>query len=168
MWYCKPGIIGRDKLDVRWESGIWPGIRDESGEIIIGTEKEILKARSFRRKPMSERRDKRALSNMKGLPWEPIPGYGQREIKSSVYVRMPSEPICKMPNARPEVIPARRAQITKDDIEQVGLTPGCPGCTSTLRGGVRRERTEECRKRIEDALTAAGNDKVVKAQNRIL
>ena len=48
------------------------------------------------------------------------------------------------------------------------MTPGCAGCKSTLREGVRREQNEECRKRLENALTAAGNEKVVRAQTIIL
>ena len=118
-WYYNPGIAGRDKLDVRWESGIWLGIRDESGEVIIGTSKGVLKARSFRRKPESERWNNNALQEMQGLPWEPIPALGQREIKSSVHVKMLQEPICKMPNVRQDVTPARRAKITRQDLEQV-------------------------------------------------
>ena len=38
VWYLKPLSVGRDKLDTRWESGIFVGIRDESGELIILTE----------------------------------------------------------------------------------------------------------------------------------
>ena len=49
VWYYKPGITGKDKLDVRWESGIWLGIRDESGEVIVGTSKGVLKDRSLRK-----------------------------------------------------------------------------------------------------------------------
>ena len=30
--YMKPDIVGKDKMDVRWEVGIWLGIREESGE----------------------------------------------------------------------------------------------------------------------------------------
>ena len=105
---------------------------------------------------------------MKGAPWELIPGLGERELKSSVCIKMPEEPIQKLPNARQEVVPARRARITRQDIERVGHTPGCPGCSSTLRGGVRREHAEQCRKILEDALTAAGEQKVVRAQEQIL
>ena len=43
----KPKRPGRDKPDVSWESGVWLGVRDESGEIIIGTVKGVLKARSL-------------------------------------------------------------------------------------------------------------------------
>ena len=55
VWYHRPGITCKDKLDVRWESGIWLGVRDESGEVVIGTEKGVLKTRSFRRTPPVER-----------------------------------------------------------------------------------------------------------------
>ena len=85
VWYYKPGITGRDKLDVRWESGRRLGIRDESGQVIIGTRKGILKAGSVRRKPARETWNSDELTEMKGLPWDPTPGLGERETKSSVY-----------------------------------------------------------------------------------
>ena len=45
VWYFKPGIKGKNKMEPRWESGIWLGIRDVSGEIIVGTAEGVLKAR---------------------------------------------------------------------------------------------------------------------------
>ena len=47
--YLKAESVGKDKAESRWEEGIYVGIRDESGEMLIGTEKGIIKARSFRR-----------------------------------------------------------------------------------------------------------------------
>ena len=47
--YLRPGTRGKDKLLSRWESGIWLGMRDESGEVIIGTEMGCLKVRDVRR-----------------------------------------------------------------------------------------------------------------------
>ena len=41
---------GRDKFDVRWQEGIWLGVRLESGESVIGTNEGVVKARDFRRK----------------------------------------------------------------------------------------------------------------------
>ena len=38
VWYLKPKSKGKDKLNTRWESGIWLGIREESGEVIVGTD----------------------------------------------------------------------------------------------------------------------------------
>ena len=47
VMYSKPGTCSRDKFDCRWERGIWLGVRDESGEIIIGTPDGVIKARDF-------------------------------------------------------------------------------------------------------------------------
>ena len=56
--YMTPGITGKDKLDARWENGIWLGIRDRSGEIIVGTPEGCMKVRSVRRRPEGERWNK--------------------------------------------------------------------------------------------------------------
>ena len=40
---------GSPSWEERWSQGIWLGIIEESGEIIIGTTEGVLKARSFRR-----------------------------------------------------------------------------------------------------------------------
>ena len=47
--YLKPNSVGQNKADVRWEEGIWLGIRDKSGETYIGTELGVIKVRSVRR-----------------------------------------------------------------------------------------------------------------------
>merc|ERR1712240_75927 len=36
--YLKMGTRGRDKLDSRWETGTWMGVKDDTGECIIGTD----------------------------------------------------------------------------------------------------------------------------------
>ena len=54
--YCKLGSKGVDKLDERWEEGIWLGAKDESDEILIGINKGVMKARSVRRKANFEER----------------------------------------------------------------------------------------------------------------
>ena len=47
---------GVNKFDSRWDIGVWLGIRDESGEAVIGTRAGVIKTRSFRRKAiMTER-----------------------------------------------------------------------------------------------------------------
>ena len=42
-------IRGTGKYESKWETGIWLGVKDESNEIIIGTNQGVLKARSIRR-----------------------------------------------------------------------------------------------------------------------
>ncbi len=45
VWYYKPGIAGKSKLESRYETGVWLGFRDRSGESYIGTNKGVLKVR---------------------------------------------------------------------------------------------------------------------------
>ena len=81
IWYCKSKTAGKNKARSRWESGIWLGIRDESGEVIVGTSSGVVKCRSVRRKPTHEERWNRVqLDEMLGTPWEPVPGFTSDEI----------------------------------------------------------------------------------------
>merc|ERR1712026_294122 len=91
IWCYVPGINCTQKMDPRWESGIWLGVRDESGEILVGTPGGVLKARSFMRKPESQQWDYKEFASMQGVPWEPIPGHEGREIRSNVNI--PNAPI---------------------------------------------------------------------------
>ena len=56
IMYLRTGSVGRDKLQPRWELGTWLGVRDESGEIIVGTPVGVVKARDFKRLPSVEER----------------------------------------------------------------------------------------------------------------
>ena len=44
VWYLQSGSAGKDKLGNRWGEGVWMGMRDNSGEHLIGTPKGIIKA----------------------------------------------------------------------------------------------------------------------------
>ena len=76
--------MGKDKADSRWENGIFAGIRIESGELFVMTNEGVIKIRTFCRKPDDERWDIQELDLAVGVPWEPIPGRGQIQVKSKV------------------------------------------------------------------------------------
>ena len=59
------------------------GIVVESTEMIIATEKGVVKARSFRRKVDGERWNKEHLSQVKAVPWEPTPGSADEQIRAN-------------------------------------------------------------------------------------
>ena len=85
MLYLKPESLGVNKLDSRWEPGRFLGIRDESGELYIGTKDGILKVRTFRSYvTLSDRWGAASLFEINGLPWEPVPGREGIEVKASV------------------------------------------------------------------------------------
>eukprot|EP00969_Alexandrium_andersonii_P282584 12492798-Alexandrium_andersonii.AAC.1 len=53
-WYLRPESVGHDKADSRWDTGIWLGMRDRTGEHLIGTGIGVIKVRSTRRKGINE------------------------------------------------------------------------------------------------------------------
>ena len=52
--YLKPESVGIDKADSRWDHGIYVGLRIESGEIFVMTDKGVIKVRTFVWKPEGE------------------------------------------------------------------------------------------------------------------
>ena len=50
VWYMKPGSVGKNKFDSRWEAGIYLGMVDSSGEKIIGTSEGCMKVRNSQKK----------------------------------------------------------------------------------------------------------------------
>merc|ERR1712240_226221 len=143
----------------RWERGVWLGIRDESGEIMIGTPEGVVKARDFKRLACSEERwNPDAIGSMKGTPWEPIPGKLDDSIP--VRVRLPEEgqPPGPSPDnlGEPHRDIKRRARITREDVIRIGFTFNCPGCKAISRNAPSQNHTEACRDRIEQALIKEG------------
>ena len=74
VWYLKPKSAGKDKLNSRWGEGVWSGVREESGETLIGTREGVIKVRTIRRKAGAARSSKELMDAVKGTPWEPVPG----------------------------------------------------------------------------------------------
>ena len=80
IWYLKPKSKGKAKAECRWENGVFLGIRDESGEYIVGAPGGAIKVRSIRRKGSEEERwNWEEFNGIKGTPWEPSPGHPERE-----------------------------------------------------------------------------------------
>ena len=93
IWYLMPETQGVNKLDARWNDGLFLRIREESNELIVGTSEGVLKVAPYRRRPESERWKWEEMRNIKGTPWEPVPGRGGIEIKSKVTIPSESVPL---------------------------------------------------------------------------
>ena len=143
----KADAVGRNKVEARWEEGIWLGVQEVSGDHIIGTAAGCLKTKDLRRKPQEDRWRSEDMKKMKGTPWEPVPGHPDRELKSRVVMR--EEPILPPPQAEERQELMRRLYIRRKDVEKHGYTEGCEGCRVVSRGGVSRNHTEARRQRIE-------------------
>jgi hypothetical protein len=70
IWYLKPNSVGRLKADTRWEEGCVLGIRDRSGEVLVGASEGVIKVRPVRRRGFEVTRwSEELMSIMKGTPW---------------------------------------------------------------------------------------------------
>ena len=133
VWYMQPGIVGKDKMDVRCLEGVWLGNRERSGEAIVGTKDGCIKVRSLRRKPVGQRWGSTVWKSMKGVPWEAVPGHPERELKSKVI--MPSMDVQQPPKPEEKERQVRRFYIKARDVLKYGATAGCEGCKAAVRGG---------------------------------
>jgi hypothetical protein len=151
--YIRAESVGKDKYNSRWEEGVFIGVREESGEIIIGTEKGVIKARAFRRKGSEkERWSQEHVKSIGGVPWEPIPGREGIEIKSSVNLPRDETEIKETEHGVEKEVIRRRLKITKEDVKRFSMTPGCKGCVAVNRGGQAVNHSESCRARITEEL----------------
>ena len=164
--YLKPGSAGKDKLDTRWEKGIFLGIREASGEWYIGTPNGVLKVHASKElSDDAERWNAEAHDQMQGTPWEPIPGREGIDVTTkttaiSDFVPRFSEPS----DGDPQI---RRMKMYKRDVLKYGATTGCPGCESALRGDRPKNHSEACRKRFEDSMRARGDPSLARAVQRL-
>ena len=166
--YLRAGSRGIDKFNTRWEDGVWLGVRDETGEIIIGTDQGVIKARDFKRRGSDQERwSAEAVLGIKGVPWEPVPGRAQDEVPVRVYLPQESEPPqpVDLGSERPEV--RRRVYIRREDVIKYGFTIGCPGCQAVSRNAPSQNHTEACRARIEKHMRDEGQDRIKVADARI-
>ena len=87
VWYLQPKSVGVDKLNTRWDRGVWLWIIEESGEVLMGTEKGVIKVITIRRCAGALRWDKVLFDKVVGVPWQPVPGRDIREPPIKICVR---------------------------------------------------------------------------------
>jgi hypothetical protein len=130
----------KHKLEPRWATGIFCGVRLDITEKIIATENGIVVAQSVRRKPKELRWDADLFAKVKGTPWAPIPGRAVRpeeaeELTEAIEVlpEVPEEPAADAIAAdKKEVL--RRVYIRQTDLDSHGYTAGCPACDAIRTG----------------------------------
>ena len=59
-------------------------------------------------------------------------------------------------------------KINKNNIREFGMTAGWRGCISANRGGTAVNHSEECRKRMEEALSKKGDKRMEKCNQRLV
>ena len=107
--HLKMGSTGINKMDCRWETGIWVGMKDDSNESIVSTKDGCLKTRDIKRfGDMDDRWNVDFFKEVKGVPWEPIPGSKSVEVKVIINIPKIVEKFVKVTHEEPKDQIARR------------------------------------------------------------
>ena len=81
----KAAIHKNDKIRERWEEGVFYGLLLRSSEYIIGTNKGCIKAHAIKRMNEEEAWDQEKSAQVKGTPWEPVPGKPGHKLPTYVH-----------------------------------------------------------------------------------
>ena len=147
----------------RFLEGTWLGIDLRSGEVLIGTQSGVVRARSVKRRLEQERWDAAEALAIKGTPWDPTPGVDPDLVPTAVRRPTVAGDEAEPPPIAEPGMTGRRAALHKRDFEKFGFTAGCPACANIERNGnTRVGHNELCRKRIEAELmkTEEGKQRV--------
>ena len=158
------GKVQGGLMTERWHDGIWLGKRFNTEEHLIAREDgTIIRARSIRPRNMELTKD--MLDKITGAPWQPSGTVSAKDDNKKMNVLERT-----VENKTPSLAP-RRTQITKQTIQELGPTPGCKKCRTTLEGDRSQPtlgHSEECRKRIEPLMREKENlkEKVQRSEDR--
>eukprot|EP00971_Amphidinium_carterae_P347420 6489422-Amphidinium_carterae.1 len=157
------------RAEPRWLKGIFLGTVSKSNELYIGIADAVTKSRSVRRLAEHEQHDLDLLRSVKGTPWMLNP----KEEHPRELIVLPGIPMgadADLPPRVPRVeLEARRVYMRANvELLKYGYTLNCPGCDAARAGLRARARSEDCRRRLEDAMRADtdGTARMQEAEDR--
>ena len=106
------------------------------------------------------------MNEVKGTPWEPVPGRGMTEVRSKVYIPSNRE-VTRMPEPEDRQTCVHRMSIRRSDLDRFGWHfRGCAGCEAANRGGPAVNHNEHCRKAYEAMLRQKDPQKYEKEKEK--
>jgi hypothetical protein len=140
----------------RTKIGTFLGYCRSSNAYRVAVDGSMMETRSLTRRPIQERWQQAALSDIKVTPWEMRPNPGQVEVRLGAPI-----PMDKPPEDAAVPIP-RRLRITKGLMNKCGFSEHCPQCTHYEAFGEEKrglQHTEACRRRLVEAMRGSDEDK---------
>ena len=141
----------QNKMDARWEEGIFLGVREEQFEYWVatpGTEPEIHRSGDIKRKPPSQRYNTEALLKIKCTPIS-FEGEESKLEKPVVVFAAPDVTVPPLTAQTPAAPNRRKLYIRKEELRQFGWTRGCPRCEAEMIGApAKHAHSDVCRERI--------------------
>jgi len=158
VFYKVKMVSKLEKLNARWEPGIFVGVKRKSNEIMVATEDGILFVRAIRRVAKQQRWTKDSLSWVKWAPWHRYKDADDAdgEVPEGVPA-VDSEERLENSGERLVFIETRERApreffIKQEDCEKYGYTEGCAGCSSWFKGRGRQPHTRSCRERLRGCM----------------
>ena len=155
-----------EKLNPRWEYGVFVGVKATSGEVWAATKEslqtEVGEKNLFGRAVERDQQGFRQACAVDGEDPEAdgdLPEALEGATATGAVAAGSMDPPRVIVVNTKEVAP-REFYIKKKDVEAYGHIKGCPGCRTMFQGGTRQAHTTECRERFRDLMK--DEDKVVK------
>ena len=159
----------KNKLESKWETGIWLGHARGSSESLIGTSQGVVRAWAIKRMPAGERWIAEEVFGLQGIPARPNPQAPGCDIPIAIHLPDldEGERTEEVRAPRVEAMP-RRTYLKDRDFKTHGYTENCEGCRRLRTGGMgARPHTDECRTRIEAKLREAEDPRWARAKARM-
>ena len=150
-----------EKINERFEYGIFVGVNRKSNELLICNQEGLHEVRTISRIPEEKRWSSDCVDWIKWVPWHrykdardsdgdvPEGVKEERSPREGEGQGAPGGGVVFVPVG--EKVP-RDVYISKKDAEKHGYTSGCPGCNSWFRGLSRQPHTPGCRKRFSELM----------------
>ena len=149
----------RNKSAPKLKYGVFVGIHPRTSEALVANSHGAFRARAIKRLIEGSRWDASMMKEIKGVPWDlKTDKRVEADIPLPLNVETPP-----MPEV-PEPV-TRKFYIKRKDVEQFGLTDGCPGCRCISRKASQvLAHSDKCRDRIKklSGATEEGADRVEK------
>ena len=155
VWYrqIRKGKAQEDKLETELKEGLWLGHARNSNEVLIGTDKGVVRAYDVRRMPEGQRWNGEAIKRMKGTPQQPDPEKPGAAIPIRIVFDETEKKDAVQPEAPKREHEIRRMRITPEMLQKYGYTEGCEGCRyKRAKLADNRAHSEKCRKRIMEKM----------------
>jgi hypothetical protein len=145
-----------EKINQRWDYGIFVGVRRRSNEVVVCTKEGLITVRSVRRIPVEERWGEDCVEWVRWAPWYRYRGddLGDGDLPEGIPEServVPEDKGDKVVYVDTRTKVPREFYISKKDAEKYGYSRACPGCDS-LRGLGRGSHTPGCRERFRDLM----------------
>ena len=157
-------------LKDRWVFATWVGIDTRTNEhvVVLGDGGAAIRVRTVLRRATSDRWNPEAIKAIRATPRTPNPenpdqerAHPERDTRTRKIEINEEGADIPMDYGNHKPAKAREFKITKGILDKFGLTARCKGCEATIIGAGARMHSDECRRRLEEAIK---NDDILKVR----